>query len=219
MGDGRVITQGPQIEIYPGPLMPNLQVRTLTPEALDRLLALAKEKGLLADAEYQLPTIADAATTVLTITVDGTTTRVSAYALAEGADVGAPIDAETKAGRAALRDFIDTLTGLPDSAFVDEARPYEVTSLRLFASPAAIVENSEFPGEQAPIDWPLGDLGAAGEVVGNGDLGIRCQVLTGDDLATVLPLLEGANQLSVFRSGDAFYSLVPRPLLPGETGC
>ena len=33
--DGRVITQGPVLAIYPGPFMPNLQERTLS-EALDR---------------------------------------------------------------------------------------------------------------------------------------------------------------------------------------
>jgi hypothetical protein len=218
--DGRVISQGPQIEIYPGPLMPNLQVRTLTPEALERLVALAREKGLLEDAHYELPTIADAATTILSITVEGRTTTVSAYALAEGIeDGGVTLDAEATAGRAALREYIDALTGLPESDFADEGGAYAFTSLRLFASPAVIVDNSELPGEQPAVDWPLGDLGAAGAPVGNGELGFRCQVLAGDELERVLPLLEAANQLSVFRSGGELWSLVPRPLLPGEAGC
>ena len=217
--DGRVISQGPQLAIYPGPLMPNLQVRTLAAEGLQDLLDLAQEQGLLEDAHYDLLTIADATTTILSITIDGRTTRVSAYALAEGLEAGSSTDAEADAGRAALRDYLDALTAIPDSAFVDESSPYAFTSLRLFASPAVVVPGSEFPGEQPPIDWPLRELGAAGDEVGNGQLGFRCQVLTGDDLSAALPLLADANQLSVFRSGDELWTLVPRPLLPGEEGC
>ena len=69
-----------------------------------------------------------------------------------------------------------------------------------------------------PVEWPLEDLATAGESAGDG-LGIRCQVVTGDDLETVLPLLEGANSATPFRSGGADYSLIVRPLLPGESGC
>ena len=69
-----------------------------------------------------------------------------------------------------------------------------------------------------PVEWPLEDLATAGESAGDG-LGIRCQVVTGDDLATVLPLLEDANSATPFRSGGADYTLIVRPLLPGESGC
>ena len=81
--DGRVIVQGPQIAIYPGPLMPNLQERTLTPDALARLIELARDRDLLCTIHYDLPGIADATDTILTINLDGATYRVSAYALAE----------------------------------------------------------------------------------------------------------------------------------------
>ena len=35
---------------------------------------------------------------------------------------------------------------------------------------------------------------------------------------TLLPLLDDANSLSTFRSEGQLYSLIVRPLLPGETG-
>jgi hypothetical protein len=196
--------------------MPNLQVRTLTPDALADLLELAKENGLLADAGYDFPMIADAATTVLRITVDGVTHTVSAYALGEagtGLDDGLP-EADVE-GRAALRSFIDALTGLPDSAFSDESRAYEAPGLRVFAS--AFVPQPD--ADWMPVDWPLADLGTAGEQVGDESLGFRCQVVSGEDLATVLPLLEGANVATPFRSGGAEWTLTVRPLLPGESGC
>jgi hypothetical protein len=223
--DGRVITQGPQIEIFPGPLMPNLVEHTLSGTALERLIELASDKDLLRNANYDFPGIADAPDTVLEINLDGTSYRISAYALLEAAieaDIEAgetQLDGATVEGRAALREFIDALTGIPAADFVDEEHPYEYGALRLFWSKAEIARDSEFPGEQPPVAWPLGDLATAGETVDNPAIDVRCQVLEGDDLAKVFLLLAEANTLSVFESGDAFYTFIPRPLLHGETGC
>jgi hypothetical protein len=221
--DGRVVTQGPQIEIYPGPLMPNLQERTLSAAALDRLIELARDKDLLRTIHYEFPLIADAPDTVLEINLDGKSYRVSAYALAEagtGIEPGADErDTATVEGRAALRAFVDALTGIPASDFVDEEHQIEPDALRIYAGKAVIVPNSELPGEQPAIDWPLGDLATAGEAVNGSLIDVRCQVVNGDDLATVLPLLQAANTLSTFRSEGVLYSLVVRPLLPGESGC
>jgi len=221
--DGRTITLGPVPAIFPGPFMPNLLQQTLSREALDSLIQLARDKDLLKDVKYDFPGIADAADTVLEINLDGQSYRLSAYALAEAADGGVAPAIEVPpadvAGRAAMREFIDALTGMPADGFVDEQHPYAFDALRLYVIKAAIVENSEFPGEQPPIAWPLGDLGAAGERVENSPVGARCLVVEGDDLATIRPLLEDANQLSVFESEGEFYSLIPRPLYPDESGC
>ena len=217
-GDGRVFTDGPQIDIYPGPLLPNVQVRTLTPAALASLLDLAHETGLLADASYGFPGIADIPTTVLRITLDGVTSTVSASALGEAGTedaMGQPLDDATAAGRAALRTFIDTLTGLPDSAFSDESHAYEATSLRIFSTPY-VPQPAE---EWISVEWPLEDLATAGTAPIPGDESLRCQVISGDDVTTVMPRLEGANEATPFRSGEADYTLVVRPLLPGESGC
>jgi hypothetical protein len=221
--DGRVITPGPVPAIFPGPFMPNLLQQTLSPEALEGLIQLARDKDLLKDVTYDFPGIADAADTVLEINVDGKSYRLSAYALAEAVDGGVAPAIEVPpadiAGRAAMREFIDALTQIPADDFVDEQHPYDFGALRLYVTKAAIVEDSEFPGEQPPIAWPLDDLATAGEPVENSPVGARCLVVEGDDLATIRPLLEGANQLSVFESEGEFYSLIPRPLYPDESGC
>lgn len=221
--DGRAITQGPVLAIYPGPFMPNLQERTLSEAALERLIELAREKDLLKDAHYDFHGIADAADTVLEINLDDKSYRVSAYALAEAGFDGEiapqielePVEVE---GRAALREFIDALMTVPETDYVDQPHAYEFESLRLYVKPAEIVENSEFPGEQPPIAWPLDDLATSGTAIDNPSAD-RCLVVEGDDLETVLPLLQGANQLSVFESEGALYSLIPRPLYPDESGC
>ena len=217
MADGRVITQGPQLAIYPGPLLPNLQVRTLTAEALASLLERAADDGLLVDADYAGGPIADAPTTVLRITVDGVTFTQSAYALFESLDANGaeqPAGAPDADGRTAMRAFIDTLTGLPDDAYTGAPASYVADGLRLYSS--AYVPDPA--ADWMPVEWPLEDMATAGESAGDG-LGIRCQVVSGEDMATVLPLLEGANSATPFRSGGADYSLIVRPLLPGESGC
>jgi hypothetical protein len=38
--------------IYPGPLLPNIQERSITPAATQQLVALADRLGLLADVTY-----------------------------------------------------------------------------------------------------------------------------------------------------------------------
>jgi hypothetical protein len=212
--DGRVITQGPQIDIWPGPLMPNLEVRTLTPEALADLLELARDTGLLGDAQYELPTVADAPDTVLRITVDGTTFTVRATGLTEAPDDGAGLPTADRDGRAALRSFIDALMGLPDAAFTGPGAPYVADGLRVLVTPFVPSPDADWMA----VEWPLADLGAA-PLVGGADLGIRCTLVDGDDLATLVPLLATANQATPFRSGGVDYTLTVRPLLPGETGC
>ncbi len=219
--DGRVITQGPVPAIFPGPLMPNLQERTLSAAALERLIELARDKDLLRTVHYDYPGIADAADTVLEIQLDGKSYRVSAYALAEAAvDLPAmDLDQAVLDGRAALREFVDALTGIPAGDFVDEEHPYVMDGLRIYAGKAVIVPDSELPGEQPALDWPLEDLATAGQDVDNGVLDLRCQVIEGEDLVKILPLLQGANSLSTFRSEGQLYSFIVQPLLPGETGC
>ncbi len=219
--DGRVITNGPVPAIYPGPLMPNLQERTLSQAGLERLIELAREMNLLKTVRYDFPGIADATDTVLDIQLDGKTYRVSAYALAEaGVDVAAPgLDQATIDGRADLKAFVDALTAIPAGDFFDEEHAYVVDGVRIYAGRAVVVPNSELPGEQPAIDWPLADLATAGVRIDNGVLDLRCQVVEGEELAEVLPILQGANGLQTFRSEGELYSLIVVPLLPGETGC
>jgi hypothetical protein len=214
---GRVITQGPQIDIYPGPLLPNIQEHTLSADALARLIELVRDKDLLKTVHFGFPGVADVPDTVLETNVDGQSYRVRASALGhDGTGSGDGVDT---AGRAALQGFIDALTSVPATDFVDQEHPFTITGLRVYAGKAVVVTDSEFPGEQPPVDWPLADLATAGLPVANSPLDVRCQVIDGDDLAKVLPVLQAANSLSTIRSEGELYSFTVRPLLPGESGC
>lgn len=219
-GDGRVVVQGPQIEIWPSPLMPSVQVRTLSADALQRLIDLAREKGLLTTVHYDFPGIADAPDTVLTVELDGRTYRVSAYALGEGAEFEAEFDLDqaTREGRAALRSFIQALMTLPDTDFVDDWAQFDADTIRLYVTAHGGMADPEL-GEQPVIAWPLEDLATEGTPIGDASLGLRCVEVSGDDLASVLPLLRQANVLTPFESGGERYQLVVRPQLPHESGC
>ncbi|MEM8621249.1 MAG: hypothetical protein AAGF73_16140, partial [Actinomycetota bacterium] len=51
-GDGLVFGGGATIAVYPGPLVPPVFVRTITPEGIETVLASADQAGLLADVDY-----------------------------------------------------------------------------------------------------------------------------------------------------------------------
>jgi len=218
-GDGTVIVEGPVIEIYPGPAMPNLQAFTLTEEAVQTILEAARDAGLMdGDATYGYPCIADAADTVFTVTAGGTTSVVSAYALefSDPAPDACP-DVDTEA-RAELLEFSrmigDLQSWLPEGSIGAE-QPYEPTEMRVYVLPYQ--GEPELP--QNETEWPLSEpLVAFGEPVADGNEA-RCGVVSGDDLAELLPLAQQANELTPWTSGGEQYRLIFRPLLPDEHTC
>lgn len=217
-GDGTLVVQGPQIEIYPPPALPNLLRMQISEEGVQAILEAARDAGLLdGDASYGNDCVADAATTVFTTNAGGTTSVVSAYAL-DLADPQSDCE-ENPQARAALREFQmalgDLQSWLPEGA-VGAEEPFETDELRVFVMP--------YRGEpdlpQEPMAWPLeGSLDAFGEPVADAPEPVRCGTVTGEDLATVLDAAAGANQLTPWTSDGGEHRLIFRPLLPDESGC
>jgi hypothetical protein len=223
-GDGRLVTTGPVIEIYPGPAMPNLQVAQLTEEGVQAILAEAQKAGLLGeDATYDYPCVADLPTTTFTVVAEGQTHTVSAYALgfeagttgATGPCGDAAIDAEARAKLLAFSTELGDLRGwLPEGSIGDDM-PYTPTELRVYVRP--YVGNPDL--EQQPTEWPLSTpLASFGAADKNLDE-TRCGVVSGADLETLLPLANAANELTPWKSDGKDYALIFRPLLPDEHGC
>lgn len=200
-GDGRQLTPGPQIAIYPGPLLPNVQVADLGEAGVQDLLALADRHGLLQAREYATPTnIADATDTVVTIRVGGETYVHRAYALGlEGGldDTGAPVDDDA---RRQLAEFVreasmvsgDTTSFEPD-AYLVRAMPVD--------------DLSGFDIEPTVVAWPEDvdvDLATA-----------ECTEVAADAVGDTFTT---ANQLTFFEQAGATYQLAVKPLLPGS-GC
>jgi hypothetical protein len=221
-GDGRLITQGPQIEIYPGPALPNMQVTRITEDGVQAILEAAKAAGLLGtDRHYDFPTISDAPTTTFTVVADGSRHVTSVYALGEAVGASAQgISQDELQARQALSKFQTKLgdlgSWLPQDSMSEEGA-YTFDELRIFVLDQAA---SPEPGlEERPVDWPLAQpLATFGQPVTNGPEA-RCGSVSGDDLKTLRPLVEKANELTPWKSGGATFSLVFRPLLPDEHRC
>jgi hypothetical protein len=220
-GDGRVMVLGPQIEIYPGPALPNVVTFRISEGGLQKVLEEALAAGLLgADAHYDYPGIADAGTTTFTVVAGGKRHVVSAYALSEGGAMDSQLDPEILRARTALLAFQEKALDLRlwlGAAVVEPESAYRFDALRIFVAPPQPADEQLQP---AFVDWPLATpLASFGApVVGNlGDT--RCAVVSGDDLAKLLTAVQSSNELTLWRSGGKEYQLILRPLLPDESGC
>jgi hypothetical protein len=162
--------------------------------------------------------VADASTTVFTLTVDGEARVTKVYALGilggERPDgmSQAEYDARTRLERfqAGLQDLRATL---PDGS-VGEDAPYTPTGLRLFIGDHRPDPDLEQRAVRWPLETPLSSLGEPTDVAD-----YSCAALDGADLEAVLPLAQEANQLTPWKSEGERHGIVFRPLLPDESGC
>lgn len=192
-GEGRQFTLGPQIEIYPQPLLPNVLASEIGEDGIQRLLDLAAEHGLLTQREYERnDMIADAADTVVRISANGETYEHRAYALG--------LDGEETGDRAELHEFVQAATS---ELAMDEAT-YEPENYLIRATP--VEDTSGYDVEPTIVDWPaessfaLADAGECAEVPAE----------------SVHELFADANQLTFFVQDDVTYQLSVKPQLPGD---
>lgn len=224
--DGRVFSQGAQIEIYPGPLMPNVQVVQMTPAGLAEVLDAVEAAGLTEkDATYPARRIADAPDTVFTVVKDGRTVVTSFGALAFDEDPSAPAP-EAKARKAAtelLNKLGDLETMLGDDAGASVT--YEPDEYQILAYPGDPNEGMDDEITRDPVAWPLttplasfGKLMPASEALPDG---ARCGSAgsTGAQGKVLAKALTEATTLTGFTSDDVVWTVLARPLLPGEQVC
>jgi hypothetical protein len=220
-GDGTVIVPGPQIMIYPGPALPNLQQATITPAGMQILLEDARDAGLLGpDAHYDLGGIMDASSAEFTVNADGRIHTVSAYALMEGGDTPQGTDPAVAEARAKLASFqaqlgnLEALLGSELGAW----SPYQADAVQLLVNSGAPDDGQGL--SQQPVAWPLSTpLAGFGTSLPALIQGQRCGVVSGSDLDLLMPLLERANTLTPWTDDGASFGIAVRPLLPGEEGC
>ncbi len=198
-GDGRRYVPGPQIAIYPGPLLPNVQVSDIGEGGIQSLLDLAAEHGLLTERDYESPdNVADAPDTVVSIHANGETYVHRAYALGIGG-----FDGSDEAGdRAELQAFVDAVTidlVADDPRFTPETYLVQATPLD---------DLSAYDIEPTLVDWPADVSLALADAV-------ECAELPAADAAD---LFTDANQLTFFVDADVTYRLAVTPELPGG-GC
>ncbi|CAN5448383.1 hypothetical protein BH23ACT3_BH23ACT3_09760 [soil metagenome] len=207
-GDGRLFQQGPVVAIYPGPLLPNVQVRTVSEAGIQSILGLADQYDLLAEHTYERPDmIADAADTVVTINAGGETFEHRAYALGMG---GGPDDTETDERRIALADFVREIQEYAVGPESDELGPESAFEPDVFLVRTMLA--GDWSGddgiEPTVVDWPA-------EVSVRLDGEIECAEIPADEVAE---LFADANQLTWFAEDGNSYQVFVTPRLPGG-GC
>lgn len=207
--DGRLITQGPMIMIYPGPALPNLQVTHISQAGVGQVLQWASEAGLQGPDRQLGEPMLDSGVMVFTVaSAEGTHRTTVADLSSNDSEVGA------------VREFHDVMLNLRQwlaDEIVGDDVPYTFDRLRVVSFPAN-PDNITDPQLVNRLDWPLGPLATLGEPISEPEP-YRCALIDGEDLDTLLPLLSRANELTLWRSEDAEFQLYLRPLLPDEEPC
>ena len=225
-GDGTVIVQGAQIDIFPGPALPAVMTRRLSEAGIQLVLERLAETGFFAEsATFNEEAMAvDASMTVFTMHADGREVVVKVGALGM---VRTPEEAPPNMGErerqahitlAPLAEQLMTLDQLiPASAWEEtDWHPYQADALRLLVGNVDGEPPDESGIERELVPWPTdGDAAAFGEPYPPLD-GSRCGAVSGEAAAAWYEALATANQLTRFTSGAHAYSVMPRPVLPGE---
>jgi hypothetical protein len=215
-GDGRLITQGPQIEIYPGPALPNVQVQHIDPANLDTLVQLALDAGVGDNPDLGMPGVADVPSTRFTVLTSKGAEKLDAFALMESAMPG--LSTAQQAARKKLLDLQNALidpSGVLGKGSVSESVEFQPAAI------AGVVSPWTNPGGDLPAQRPKAWPGPAlpGPAVGQGGLDQHCVTVSGPALAPVLAAARQANVLTPWTSGGKRWTVAFRPLLPDERDC
>jgi hypothetical protein len=214
--DGRVITQGPQIAIYPGPALPNILVQSVDPATVQGLVDKAVAAGVRPGADLGQPSVADGQTTRITVAAPGGVRTLDAVALTEAQANDPRLTAAQRDARAKLAAFVQQVTDLSAATGMPEAVPYQPTAVAALAKPYGkpTGDQSGLPKQPQPAAWPGPALPGAALTGATG-----CVTASGKEATAVLAAAKAANQLTPWTSGGKQWSVSFRPLLPDETGC
>jgi hypothetical protein len=228
LGDGRVIMQGMQTLEFPGPALPALQERTLTEDGIQQVLEAIEQTNLFAtDLELRgaQAMVADATDTVFHLDADGRQVTVSVYALGlldPSMELPQGVTASELEAHRLLSQLRDSLMAIDTSVSADgwEAegwQPYQPDAFRLYVRDVTGEPvDADLPGQVR--EWPTDDdpatVGEEQPTFGNGT---RCLVVEDEAAATWRAELEAANQNTQWTDdGDRRFTVLARPLLPGE---
>ncbi|MEX5269621.1 hypothetical protein [Kocuria sabuli] len=232
--DGRVVTQGPRIEIFPPPALPNLQVQHVDADAVPELVDRALRAGVADSGDLGSPPVADLPSTRFTVVTQDETYVREVHALGAEEPPGPPdengpagtgtggegpdgLTDDQRAARAGLQELVralgDPASVLPADAvgasegYVPEAVAGVVTA---WTDPQSELEHRSVP-------WPGPPL--PGEPL-EPRLGLSCVLATGEQAEAVLTAARSASTATPWLSEDGRrWSVALRPLLPHEEDC
>ena len=207
LADGRLISEGPVIAIYPGPLLPNYLVGQINVDQMSTVLKLVDKIGL-PDMDHEIDdsqnsVVADATTEVVTYwDPEGVEHSYSVYAL--GLE---------PSGNPSTAAFSELMVVLDQLATQGDQVAYEGERVRVVAGVGFI--DPDFVDIR---DWPLGDTDLTEwTTYPNGWV---CQIYG----PQVLPTFADATQTTQWLHPDPMmdappFTLLVRPLHPGEPDC
>jgi hypothetical protein len=225
-GDGRVIVPGAMIDLFPGPLMPAIQVRRLTEggvQAVLELVAATRQFGGSQEWRGAQNFVADASDTVFTLHAEDRDVMVKVYGLGTmvaGVEPPPNFPEAELAAHTVLQRLVDRLTvidqWMPATSWEDAAwHEYQPQAMRLLVRNADADPPDDTGIGNTEIEWPIaGDPAAFGKPYTLADM--RCGVVAGDDAEAWLAVLSNSNQLTRFTGGGHAYEVTVRPLLPDE---
>ncbi|HEY0699124.1 MAG TPA: hypothetical protein VGD43_15090 [Micromonospora sp.] len=216
-GDGRVITEGPQPAIFPGPALPNLQEQQISADDVAELVDRALRAGVGSPTDLGTPSVTDVPSTRITVWTAGGVRTTEAYALMEQVPASG-LTADQQAARRKLLDLVGALTDLPGTlgaAAVPDSRPYQPTRIAGVAAPWTPSGSAGVP-EQVEVAWPGPAL--PGEPQGQGGE-LACVVAEGVAAKAVMRAAGRATSITPWTYDGRRWTIGLRPLLPDETSC
>ena len=184
----------PRVSVFGGGLAivstpAGLVQRRLTPAGVSKVSQAAADAGLAGKVEAGEPAGPDAGSVTFVVVSAG------------NRQVNSVVSPTGK-----IRELVDQLKdldGFLGGDIAKETAPYKPAKLAVWAQPQETSAGTK--------PWELNDLATAGESYEVG----RCQVLTGDQAAKFATAKSG----DFWRSGDATYYVIFRPMLPDEDKC
>jgi hypothetical protein len=220
-GDGTLLQPGVQTMIYPGPALSEPIETPVTEAGVVAILRAAGAAGLLQSRDFTdlgSVGIADAATTTITVKVNGATYTTNVYALGALSQRPSGMGQDEFNARRAIAAFTGKLSDLRSwlpQGSVGADQQFTPSGLAVYVSGYQADPSLQEPKADWPLSTPLASFGKAIQVPD----GTRCGAVTGSGLATLLPLAQRANQLTPWVSDGARFGVVFRPLLPDQTTC
>lgn len=209
---GRLITYGPQIEIYPGPLLPNLQQRPISQAGIDAIVAEARAAGLLdGPTDFTDNSPPGSQTAHLLFTIDGVEREVLGDPTRQIVCIQAPCIAPPGTPEA-FGGFWAQVQGL--SAWLQgelgAETPFTIDRLAVVLTEPAVDATVQPGFARWPLAVPMAQFGAEWQ-------GARCGVIEGADLAAALGPFGAANELTRWTDDtNSQFSVIARPLFPNE---
>lgn len=210
--DGRVISEGPVVAVYPGPALPNVQVQTISPERVQELIKAAEAAGVRNGADFGRPNVADAPSTRVTVVTPQGTQSVTAAALHESQPQDPQLTPAQRSAREKLATYVSSLTSLQTSQ--SDVKPYSAEAVAVLARPW--VDPGGTDPKSPEKAWPGPAL--PGTYL-NAAIKIGCVMVTGAEKDKVWAAAKDATAITPWTADGAKYLITFRPMLPDEAGC